>query len=141
MTKRPPAASCPGPDYEALAAFRHALRRFLGFSAAAARGAGLSPSQHQALLAIKGSAGDRIVTVGELAEVLLLRHHSAVGLVDRLARKALVRRADDPADRRRVRVELTPRGEALLERLSAVHRDELRRVGPELRLLLRKLGR
>jgi DNA-binding MarR family transcriptional regulator len=141
MTQRPLAARGPGPDYEALAAFRYALRRFLGFSAAAARASRLSPSQHQALLAIKGSPGKRIITVGKLAELLLLRHHSAVGLVDRLVRKKLVRRTDDPEDGRRVRVQLTLRGEALLERLSAAHSDELRRLGPELRLLLRKLGR
>ena len=71
-------------DYEALAAFRHALREFLDFSQEAARRAGLTPQQHQALLAIKGYPGREVVTVSELAERLLLRHHSAVGLLDRL---------------------------------------------------------
>lgn len=128
-----PAAS---PDYAALAAFRYALRRFLSFSAAAAREAGISASQHQALLAIKGFPGKEVISVGELAERLDLRHHSAVGMVDRLVRRRLVRRDRDSADRRRVRVSLTHRGEALLQGLSAAHRDELRRLGPELRRLL-----
>jgi DNA-binding MarR family transcriptional regulator len=141
MKTRSPARRGARPDYQALAAFRYALRRFLGFSAAAARKSGLSSPQHQALLAIKGFPAGGVISVGELAERLLLRHHSVVGLVDRLVRRGLVRRTPDPADRRRVHVRLTPRGEALLERLSAAHRDELRRLGPEMRRLLQKLGR
>jgi len=127
-------------EYETLAAFRHALRRFLAFSARAARTAGLSPQQHQALLAVKGRAGGR-PRIGELAAQLQLRHHSAVGLVDRLAGRGLVRRERSTADRRQVGVALTARGERLLAGLSAAHRDELRRVGPELRALLARLGR
>jgi DNA-binding MarR family transcriptional regulator len=122
--------------YETLAALRQALRRFLHFSQSAARGAGIPPQQHQALLAIKGAAGRDHLTVGELAERLHLRHHSAVGLVDRLARRGWVRRSPSPADRRRVEVRLTARGEALIERLSVAHRKELRALGPELRRLL-----
>ncbi len=128
-------------DYRTLAAFRYALNRFLCFSLAAARAAGLSPQQHQALLAIKGFPVREWVTVGELAERLQLRHHSAVGLVDRLADRGLVRRARAAADRRRVQVTLTSRGEAVLARLSAAHRTELRQVGPELQSLLARLGR
>ena len=141
MRKRSPAVRGSRPDYQALAAFRYALRRFLSFSAAAARESGMSAPQHQALLAIKGFPAKGAMSIGELAERLDLRHHSTVGLVDRLVRKRLVRRAHDPADRRRVHVQLTARGETLLERLSAVHRDELRRLGPELRRLLQKLGK
>ena len=140
MTPRPARRRPATPDYEALAAFRYTLRRFLGFSGAAARGAGLSPAQHQALLAIKGFPGGGPVSVGDLAERLDLRHHSAVGLVDRLARRRLVRRTADPVDRRRVRLALTAAGERILEGLSAVHGEELRRLGPELRRLLRRLG-
>ncbi|HTX66950.1 MAG TPA: MarR family winged helix-turn-helix transcriptional regulator [Opitutaceae bacterium] len=126
-------------EYEALAAFRHALRRFLAFSARAARAAGLSPQQHQALLAVKGAGGRP--TIGALAAQLERRHHSAVGLVDRLARRGLARRERSAADRREVRVVLTVRGERLLAGLSAAHRDELRRVGPALRALLVRLHR
>ncbi|MFA5057593.1 MAG: MarR family transcriptional regulator [Opitutaceae bacterium] len=127
-------------NYETLATLRYALRRYLAFSAMAARKAGLSPQQHQSLLAIKGNAGREHLTVGELAERLQLKHHSAVGLVDRLARRGLVRRAAAPDDRRCVHVRLTPRGEAVLERLSATMRTELRRIGPQLRALLAKIG-
>jgi DNA-binding MarR family transcriptional regulator len=126
-------------DYEALAAFRHALRRFLDFSGEAAKEAGLTPQQHQALLAIKGFPERDRVTIGELAEQLVQRHHSTVGLVDRLEALGLVRREADPADRRRAMVALTDLAEAMLAGLSAIHRAELRRLGPSLAALLRRL--
>ncbi len=125
--------------YELLAHLRYSLRRFLHFSSAAAATAGLTPQQHQALLAIKGFPGRDHVSVGELAERLQLRHHSAVGLVDRLARRRLVRRVAAKIDRRRVEIRLTPQGEAVLRRLSSVHLAELRHRGPELRQLLKLL--
>ena len=126
--------------YEKLAAFRHALRRFQRFREDAARAAGLAPQQHQALLAIKGSPGRDFASVGELAERLQLRHHSAVGLIDRLNRRQLVRRSPSAADRRRQEVRLTARGEALLARLSAAHLRELRQLGPELQRLLKAVA-
>src|SRR5512135_905230 len=127
-------------QYEKLAEFRHALRQFLHFSEEAAHAAGITPQQHQALLAIKGFPGRDRVTVGELAERLQLRHHSAVGLVDRLAAEKLVARTPSAQDRRRVFVQLTRRGEQVLERLSSAHRQQLRGMVPELNLLLRELG-
>jgi DNA-binding MarR family transcriptional regulator len=127
-------------DYEALAAFRHALRRFLDFSGEAAKAAGLTPQQHQALLAIKGFPDRDRVTIGELAEQLVQRHHSTVGLVDRLEALGLVRRETDPADRRRAMVALTDRAEEALAGLSAIHRAELRRLRPSLAALLERLG-
>lgn len=130
----------PPPDYRLLAAFRYTLSRFLRFSSGAARRAGLSPRQHQALLAIKGFPGRDYLTVGELAERLQLRHHSAVGLVDRLGRRGLVRRDRAAEDHRRVHVRVTVRGEKILAGLSSAHREELRRLGPELRSLLDQLG-
>lgn len=126
-------------EYETLAAFRHALRRFLAFSTRKARAAGLSPQQHQALLAMKGGGGRGHLSIGDLACGLQIRHHSAVGLVDRLVRLGLVRRKRSAADHRLVHVGLTARGEKLLASLSAAHRDELRQVGPELRALLARL--
>jgi len=117
-------------DYETLAEFRYLLRRFIAFSDAAAEGAGLRPQQHQALLVIKGFPGRERITIGELAERLGIRHHSAVGLVDRLAARNLVRRCIDPADRRQVEIALTPKAEAVLTRLSLAHRDELTRLAP-----------
>ncbi len=127
-------------DYEQLAALRHALRRFLVFSRAAAEEEGIPAQQHQALLAIKGFPGRDYVTVGELAERLHLKHHSAVGLVDRLGRQKLVRRDPAREDRRRVHVSLTARGEALVQRLSTAHLRELRQLGPELRQLIDRIA-
>ncbi len=112
-------------DYEALAAFRAQLRRFLSFVESSARAAGLTGRQHQLLLAIKGRPGGGAAGVGELAESLQVRHHAAVGLVDRCERAGLVRRHRAIADRRRVEVALTAHGERTLARLSAQNRQEL----------------
>ena len=137
---RPRTASLSTNQYENLASFRFALRQFLRFSEQAALAAGVTPQQHQALLAIKGFPGRSRVTVGELAERLQTAHHSAVGLVDRLVAEKLVKREASKEDRRQVFVVLTRHGEKLLEALSAVHHEELRRVGPEIRELLGRLG-
>jgi len=127
-------------QYELLAELRHALRRFQRFSREAAMAAGLTPQQHQALLAIKGFPGRDFVSIGELAERLQVRHHSAVGLVDRLARRGFVRRSPSAGDRRRVEVSLSPRGEAKIERLSAAHFAELLELGPGIRGILRSMA-
>ena len=123
-------------DYESLAAFRYALRQFLRFSEEAAVSAGLSPQQHQALLAIKGFPGRDSVTIGELAEKLQIKHHSAGGLVDRLEAEGYVERQTSAEDARRVFVVLTALGERVLARLSAWDQQELRRIGPTFRALL-----
>ncbi|HET9669993.1 MAG TPA: MarR family winged helix-turn-helix transcriptional regulator [Casimicrobiaceae bacterium] len=119
-------------EYQKLAEFRYALRRFLSFSESAAAEVGLAAQQYQALLAIKGRGGDDSVTINELAHLLLIKHNSAVGLVDRLEAEGLVKRSADAADRRKVNLRLTARGSRIFERLAAAHRDELRRIGPEL---------
>jgi DNA-binding MarR family transcriptional regulator len=123
-------------DYRALADFRHALRQFLAFSEEAAAGAGLTPVQHQALLAVKGMPGAERVSVGDLAHWLGIRHNSCVGLVDRLMTQGLISKRPDKQDRRRVTLRLTARAERRLETLSAAHRDELRRRAGALGLLL-----
>ena len=128
-------------EYETLAAFRYALRQFLHFSGAAAQAAGITAQQHQALLAIKGFPQRESVTVGELAERLQLRHHSAVGLVDRLVAEKLVVRGPSAKDRRRVLIQLTRRGETILEKLGCLHRQQLKQIGPEICQLLERLGR
>jgi DNA-binding MarR family transcriptional regulator len=128
-------------EYELLAAFRYALRRFLHFSEMAATTAGITPQQHQALLAIKGFPGRDHVTVGELAERLQLRHHSAVGLIDRLVADNLVRRDPSPQDHRRVIVSLTRHGDSVLERLSELHHTQLQTLGPEIGRMLARLGK
>lgn len=112
-------------DYESIAAFRYAIRRFLRFSEQAARREGVTPQQHQLLLAIKGYPGRDYATVSELAERLQMRQHSMVGLIDRTESQGLVQREQGVTDRRQVFVSLTPAGEAKLMRLSVQHRREL----------------
>lgn len=137
MTARPLTAA----DYAALARFRLALRRFLAFSARAAAEAGLTAQQHQALLAIKGHPGPAPMHLGELAAALLIRHHSAVELVDRLVAAGLLRREPDPDDGRRVRLALTRAADSVLHSLSGAHLDELRAMRPELARLLAAVSR
>ena len=112
-------------DYESIAAFRYAVRRFLRFSEQAARREGVTPQQHQLLLAIKGFPSRDYASVSELAERLQMRQHSMVGLIDRTEAQGLVRREQGMVDRRQVFVSLTPDGEAKLLRLSVQHRREL----------------
>lgn len=114
-------------EYQSLAAFRHALRQFLRFSEQAARDAGVTPAQHQLLLAIKGSPGTGPPALGDIAEMLQLRLHSASELVERAVANGLVTRSTDPDDHRRVLLGLTDDGDDRLARLATLHRDELRR--------------
>lgn len=123
-------------DYEALSQFRYLIRCFLEFSQNAARADGLTPRQHQALLAIRGYPGGRPVTIGDLAERLRIRHHTAVELADRLSEAGLVERAIDPDDQRRVLLELTGLADRHLAGLSAAHLDELSRIEPLLKQVL-----
>jgi len=140
-TPRAPSAHELAPhDYEILAEFRYLLMRFAAFSEQAAHAAGLAPRQHQALLAIKGYPRGAEVTIGDLAERLGIRHHSTVGLVDRLASRGYLLRRADPRDRRRTLLALTASGEQALAGLSAAHRRELRRVAPLLKAVLGRLG-
>jgi DNA-binding MarR family transcriptional regulator len=129
MPSRQPRATRPVSDreYKALAAFRRALREFLYFSEQAAKDAGLTPAQHQLLLAVRGADTDQAPTIGEVAEWMKLRHHSAVELVDRAAAAGLLRRIQDSEDQRRQRLKLTAEGEQKLALLSTLHREELRR--------------
>ena len=127
-------------EYETLAAFRYSLRRFLHFSEDAAQSVGLTPQQHQALLSIKGFPGRDKITITELAERMQIRHQSAVGLADRLMRQGLLVREQSLTDRRQVYVTLSSKGLAILEQLSAIHKEELRRMLPELQQLVEQLS-
>jgi DNA-binding MarR family transcriptional regulator len=126
-------------EFEALAGFRYALRQFLRSSEENARKAGLKPQQFLALLAVRGSGNRHRLSIGELAERLQVRHHSAVGLVDRLSALGLVRREASQEDRRRVYVRLTRKGAAKVGEVAAVNRGELRRIRSRFELLLRAL--
>jgi len=127
-------------EYEILAAFRYSLRQFLHFSEEAAQSVGLTPQQHQVLLSIKGFPGRDRITVKELAERMQIRHHSAVGLADRLMAQGLLKREQSRTDRRQVYVMLSPQGLAILEQLSSIHKEELRRILPELQNLIEQLS-
>jgi DNA-binding MarR family transcriptional regulator len=115
--------------------FRTGIRRFLRWSEQQAATAGLTAAQHQLLLAIRGHAGPGPPTVGDVADSLLLRNHSAVGLVDRAEEAGLVTRERDTDDQRVVRLRLTPLGERRLRQLSPLHLAELSRLAPKVRVL------
>lgn len=119
-------------DYRALAELRHQIRRFLTFSEQEARTAGLEPQQHQLLLAVKGLPEGARPTVSTLADRLRLRHHTVVGLVDRLVAAKLAARKPSKLDGREILVELTPKGERMLRGLSMLHQAELRSAAPAL---------
>jgi DNA-binding MarR family transcriptional regulator len=121
-------------QYTRLLEFRTELRRFLQWSELQAKVAGLTPAQHQLLLAIKGHP-DGDPTVGEIAGYLLLRHHSTVELIDRASRAGLVQRYSDPDDARYVRASMTATGEKKLAQLTALTVEEIRRLGPVLEAL------
>jgi len=112
-------------DFEHLLAFRISLRRFQRWSEDQARAAGLTQAQHQLLVAVKGHPGTRPPTVTDLADYLLLRHHSTVELVDRAELAGLVRRTPDSGDARLVRVRLTDKGLRILKELTPAHIIEL----------------
>lgn len=117
-------------EYQRLLAFRTRLRTFDRWSRAAAAEHGLTHSQHQLLLAVRGHPGPHGPTIGDVAASLLVKHHTASELVDRTRALGLLERTRDPDDHRRVRLALTRRGHELLGELTAVHLEELRRLAP-----------
>jgi DNA-binding MarR family transcriptional regulator len=123
-------------DFTSLLHFRVTLRRFLRWSEEQAAEAGLTPAQHQLLVAIKGHPGPRPPAVREIAEYLLLQSHSAVGLVDRAEVAGVVRRRPDPDDARVVRVELTEKGDKLVTELTTAHLVKLYELAAALNDLL-----
>jgi DNA-binding MarR family transcriptional regulator len=134
----------PADLYRAIGQFRRAIREFLAFSEAGARDQGLTSQQHQALLAIKAHEGPDPITVSELAEALLIKTHSCVGLIARLVERGLVERRVSARDRRRVQLRLEPAGEQVLEVISRANLDQLAGVASILDELLqsaRKLER
>jgi DNA-binding MarR family transcriptional regulator len=126
-------------DFMRLASFRLALRRFLHFSESAAVRVGLTGQQYQAMLAVRGNPDGQAVTINDLAQRLMIRHNSAVGLVDRLVDQKLMVREAMVDDRRKVRLQLTGKGEQLFARLASVHRAELQKIGPVMYRALREI--
>lgn len=127
-------------DYERLAEFRYGLRRFLHWSEQQARQVGITPTQHQLLLAIRSSRDPRGATVGEVAEVLIIRHHSAVGLIDRAQEAGLITRERDPETQSIVHLRLTDMGALALGALSEAHLRELSQLAPTMQALLEALS-
>lgn len=125
-------------DFEALARFRQAVRQYLAFAEKGAKAAGLTSQQHQALLAIKAQSYSGSITMGDLANRLLLKSHSAAGLVDRLAANDLVTRETASTDRRVVHLRLTSKGEHVLALLSERNLQELRIISPALETSLNR---
>jgi len=123
-------------DFEHLLSFRVALRSFQRWSEGQAAEVGLTHTQHQLLVAIKGHPGDVPPSVREIADYLLLRSHSAVGLVDRAEAAGFVRRRPDTADARVVRIELTERGDRLVTGLTEAHLVEMFKLAEALGNLL-----
>ena len=128
-------------DYAKLAAFRRALRGFLRFSEEAAESAGLTSQHYQAMLILRAADGGEPVTINALAQELLIKHNSAVGLVDRLVSERLATREPSSADRRKVELQLSARGRDVLSKLAAVHRAELLRIGPALKRVIAQVTR
>jgi DNA-binding MarR family transcriptional regulator len=127
-------------SYQSLAGFRLALRRFMAEAEAISKAAGVTQQQYQAMLAIKTWPG-QAMTMGDLAEQLLLTHHAAVQLINRMTKAGVAARAPSPSDRRSVQLRLTPAGEALMEQLAALHLREVLRQEPQLTRSLRRLRR
>ena len=128
-------------DYARLAAFRHALRNFLRFSETAAAGVGLTSKHYQAMLVVRSREEDESVTINDLAQQLIIKHNSAVELVDRLVKQNLLLRAASSGDRRKVELRLTARGRQVLAKLAAIHSGELQRIGPVLEKFFAELSR
>jgi DNA-binding MarR family transcriptional regulator len=142
-TRYPFKARSTGPsdrDYERLLGLRTGLRRFLHWSEAQAHAAGLTPAQHQLLLVIRGHGSPCGPTIAETAEYLVLRHHSAVGLIDRAAAAGLVVRTPDHEKPGTVRLSLTALGAERLDALAEVHMEELARLAPTMEALWRTFG-
>lgn len=119
-------------DYRSLASFRYEIRKFLAFSEQAAREAGIEPQQHQLLLAVRGLPEGTRPTIRAVAERLCVQHHTTVALVDKLEERGFIERRRSTVDRREVLLQLTPKGGAMLRKLSALHRQQLRTVGPNM---------
>jgi DNA-binding MarR family transcriptional regulator len=126
-------------DFEHLLELRTGLRRFQRWSERQAEAAGLTPAQHQLLLAVRGNSDPAGPTIGEIADYLVVRHHSAVGLVDRAVAEGLVKRNSDPMSKSLVRVTLTRKGAAKLDALAEAHLQELAHLAPTMRALWRAL--
>lgn len=128
-------------EFPMLAQFRALLRQFDYFSEQQCATLGLASQQYRALLTIKGHSGSELITITELAQQFMIKHNSAVGMVDRLVEEGLVRREPSQEDRRRVGIKLTTHGEKVFRRLAVAHRVELHRISAEFRRYIRHFSK
>lgn len=133
------AASLSVEQFQRIAEFRFQLRRFLHFSHIAAEGAGLRPQQYQLLQCVYGMPSEMDPIIANVAARMLLKHNSAVELVDRTIEQGLLRRSPDPTDNRRILLRVTSQGERILASLGEYHLEELEQAGPELIRALRRV--
>lgn len=126
-------------QFRKLAEFRFQLRKFLQFSHAAAEGRGIRPQQYQLLLCVHGMLPELDPTIANIAARMMLKHNSAVELVDRTIGQGLLRRTPDPTDHRRILLRVTSQGERILASLADYHLQELEQTGPELIRALRRV--
>ena len=126
-------------QFQRLAEFRFRLRRFLHFSGDAAERAGVRHQQYQLLQCVYGMPGELDPTIANVAARMLLRHNSAVELVDRTIEQGYLRRTSDPTDHRRILLRVTAQGEGVLASLAEYHLQELEQAGPELIRALRRV--
>ncbi len=141
MAEETPRAHLKEEDYKLLADFRYALRQFLRFSEETAYSVGLTPQKYQTLLVIRGFPEPDRVSISDLAERLQIRHHSVVGIIDRLEEQGLVTRQQNEEDRRVVCLRLTPRGKELVEEIASRNTGRLKDLQPQLVSLLEQLAR
>ena len=128
-------------DYQALAEFRYQIRKFLHYSDSAIQAAGLERSQYQLMLAIKGIPDGARPRIRDVANRMLIQHHSAVELIDRLEAGGYVRRERGQHDRREVLLALTQKGERVLGHLALHHHEALQNAAPALVGALRRVTR
>ena len=138
LAMKEPAAMIDDRDYKILASVRAELRSFAHFTERVTGGAGLTPQQHQILLALR-AADNLELSIGQLAEIMFLKPHSVSGMADRLASQGLVERVRSAKDRRSISLHLTQKAKDVLASLGQVHMDELRRIRPLLISLLSQL--
>ena len=112
-------------EFVARARLRHRLRLFERSTEEACAQAGVTLPQYLVLLQVRGRPERDWALVGEIAESLVLRPHTAAELVGRCESAGLVRRERDAGDQRKVRVLLTARGRRVVERVAGSQRGEL----------------
>ena len=126
-------------NYQTVAAWRAALRSFMHASKAILKRNGITSMQYQALLAIRTESGSNGLAIKGLAAYLGIKHNSAVDLANNLEEGGYIKRVRSPHDRRVACLHLTAAGSEILETLVNAHQGEIRRIRPQMSLVLASL--